>query len=534
MAYLALARKYRPQNFHEIVGQDFVVKTLSNAIELGRISHAYLFTGPRGVGKTSTARIFAKAVNCKTPDGVNPCNTCEICEEITDGSSMDVIEIDGASNRGIDEIRQLRESVRFIPAKCNYKIYIIDEVHMLTEPAFNALLKTLEEPPEHVIFIMATTDAHRIPPTILSRCQRYDFKKIPADFMYDYLSGVLQKEEIEHDRDAVSVIMRNSEGCMRDALSLVDQIVAYSGGTVNIQDTSYLLGLSDYTIINRLFELVLDEDITAVVKHTEEINLKGLDYIFITKTIIEYLKHIMFAKATGYFPEKELTSEEIKYFTKIMEKIDENRAFVLFQLFQKLLQDLKFYDMQQYVFEFGLYKAANISKVIDASAAASKSAPIPENKTAAKTSDTHGKSTDSKMGLNDTDKMWDKLLDQISKYNPSTSANLSHGYIITSDSNNFKVGFSEAKRFHYDIVNKKEHLDIITNVVRNFFGDDRKLSIVLENGSKKKGLSEKKEELETYHEKKTKEEINKNEMISKIKNEFNGKITNIKVYKANK
>lgn len=534
MAYLALARKYRPQNFDEIVGQDFVVKTLSNAIELGRISHAYLFTGPRGVGKTSTARIFAKAVNCKSPDGVNPCNNCEICDEITDGSSMDVIEIDGASNRGIDEIRQLRETVRFIPAKCNYKIYIIDEVHMLTEPAFNALLKTLEEPPEHVIFIMATTDAHRIPPTILSRCQRYDFKKIPADFMYDYLSEVLQKEHIDYDRDAVSVIMRNSEGCMRDALSLVDQIVAYSGGSVKIEDTSYLLGLSDYSIINELFELILEENIEAVAKHTEEINLKGLDYTFTVKTMIEYLKHIMFAKATGNFPEKELTSEEIKYFKKIADKIDENRTFVLFQVFQRLLQDLKFYDMQQYVFEFGIYKAANISKVIDVSAKMQTSNTNPKSKQTEQTENVQNKSTGRGVGLNETDKMWDALLEEISQKNPATSANLSHGYVITSDSSNFKVGFTEAKRFHYDIVNKKEHLDIIRNTLKSFFGDDRKLSVVIENGSKKKGLSEKKQELETYYEKKVKEEINQNEMVNKILNEFHGEITNIKVYKTNK
>ena len=210
------------------------------------------------------------------------------------------------------------------------------------------------------------------------------------------------------------------------------------------------------------------------------------------------------------------------------------RDSVLFQLFQKLLQDLKFYDMQQYVFEFGLYKATNISKIIDASAGVPKSGTPPENKTVGETTTAQNKNTGSKIDLNDTDKMWDELLEQISKQNPATSANLGHGYIINSDSSNFKVGFSEAKRFHYDIVNKKEHLDIIRSAIRNFFGDDRKLSIVIENGSKKKGLSEKKQELETYHEKKTKEEINKNEMINKIKNEFNGKITDIKVYKANK
>ncbi len=528
MAYLALARKYRPQNFDEIVGQGFVVETLRNAIELGRISHAYLFTGPRGVGKTSTARIFAKAVNCLSPRGVNPCNGCEICEEITDGTSMDVIEIDGASNRGIDEIRQLRETVRFIPAKCNYKIYIIDEVHMLTEPAFNALLKTLEEPPEHVIFIMATTDAHRIPPTILSRCQRYDFKKISPDFMFGYLKEVLKNEGIDFDDDALSVIMRNSEGCMRDSLSLVDQVVAYSNGSVNIKDTAYLLGLSDHDMINELFDFVVSEDIGKLASKVEEINLKGLDYAFVVKTMLEYLKHILFAKATGSFSEKELTADEISYFKNVSGKIDENKAFALFQVFQKLLQDLKFYDLQQYVFEFGMYKAANISRVIRSDVSPASSSYLEEHRGAENTKLT------SEKDLNDNDKIWQLLLDKLAEKNPATSANLSHGYIISSDANEMKIGFAEEKKFHYDIINKKEHLALLKSVMKSFFDDERKLSVILEKGSKKKGLAQKKKEIETYYEKKMKDEVKKNEIVNKIMNDLNGEIIDVHVYKKSK
>jgi len=533
MAYLALARKYRPQNFDEIVGQDFVVKTLSNAIELGRISHAYLFTGPRGVGKTSTARIFAKAVNCKTPDGINPCNTCEICQEITNGSSMDVIEIDGASNRGIDEIRQLRETVRFIPAKCNYKIYIIDEVHMLTEPAFNALLKTLEEPPEHVIFIMATTDAHRIPPTILSRCQRYDFKKISTDFMFKYLKDVLTKEGIDFDDDALSVIIRNSEGCMRDSLSLVDQVVAYSNGNVRISDTAYLLGLSDHDMVNELFDFVVSEDIEKVASKVEDINLKGLDYAFVVKTMLEYLKHILFAKATGAFSEKELTADEISYFKNVAAKLDENKAFALFQVFQKLLQDLKFYDLQQYVFEFGMYKAANISKIIRSDIASVSSSNLDKNSEAENVHEKKATVT-SKTDLSDNDKLWQLLLDKLAEKNPATSANLSHGYIISTDSKEMKIGFAEEKKFHYEIINKKEHLELLKSVIKSFFGDERKLSVILENGSKKKGLAQKKKEIETYYEKKIKDEIKKNDIVNKIMTDLNGEIIDIHVYKKGK
>ncbi len=212
---------------------------------MGRVAHAYLFTGPRGVGKTSAARILAKAVNCLDPQGTNPCNKCENCTEITDGTSMDVVEVDGASNRGIDEIRELREAVRFLPIKCKYKVYIIDEVHMLTEHAFNALLKTLEEPPDYVMFILATTDAQRLPATIISRCQKYDFNKIPFDIMYDALSGALESEGITYEKDALNLVVRNSDGCMRDSLSLLDQIIAFTGGKLDEQSTSFLLGFSE-------------------------------------------------------------------------------------------------------------------------------------------------------------------------------------------------------------------------------------------------------------------------------------------------
>jgi len=258
MSYLVLARKWRPQLFEEVIGQRHVTQTLQNAISQQRVAHAFLFTGARGVGKTSSARILAKALNCEKGLRTNPCNECASCQEITHGTSMDVIEIDGASNRGIDEIRELRENVRYTPAKSRYKVYIIDEVHMLTKEAFNALLKTLEEPPPHIVFIFATTEPHKIPATILSRCQRYDFKRIPFREVVESLKWIVEKEGIQISQRGLLSIAQGSEGSLRDAQSLLDQVIAYSGREIRDEDVVEVLGLIDRRVLSDSRFITLD------------------------------------------------------------------------------------------------------------------------------------------------------------------------------------------------------------------------------------------------------------------------------------
>ena len=242
MAYVALYRTWRPQNFDSVVGQPHIVRTLTNAIEKNKIAHAYLFSGPRGTGKTSTAKILAKALNCTHGPTTDPCGTCEACRKITEGTSMDVLEIDAASNRGIDEIRGLRETVGFLPVDGRYKVYIIDEVHMLTTEAFNALLKTLEEPPPHILFILATTEPHKIPATIHSRCQRYDFRRISASDIEARLGEVIDHLDLTIEPAAVRLIADAAEGGMRDALSLLDQCITTSDDTITAADVENLLG----------------------------------------------------------------------------------------------------------------------------------------------------------------------------------------------------------------------------------------------------------------------------------------------------
>ncbi|WP_407396605.1 DNA polymerase III subunit gamma/tau [Anaerovibrio sp.] len=299
MAYMALYRKWRPDNFANLVGQDHVSRTLANAIKSGRIGHAYLFTGPRGTGKTSTARILAKALNCEQGPTIEPCNQCESCRRINSGSSMDVFEIDAASNRGIDEIRDLLDTVKFAPVNGRFKIYIIDEVHMLSKDAFNALLKTLEEPPEHVVFIMATTEIHKVLPTIQSRCQRYDFKRITVDDIFNRLKTVVEDMDIKADDDALRMIAVKADGGMRDALSILDQCIALSEQSLTIDRVQQLLGLVGKEWLDKLVGALQSKEAAAVLTMVDEIIRAGKDLQQVLGELGIHFRGLMIFKAAG-------------------------------------------------------------------------------------------------------------------------------------------------------------------------------------------------------------------------------------------
>jgi len=292
MPYEVLARKWRPQVFEDVVGQEHVTRTLVNAIRNDRVTHAYLFGGPRGVGKTSVARILAKALNCEKGEPGVPCNACPSCRQITDGSSVDVQEIDGASNRGIDEIRELRENIRYMPSSSRYRIYIIDEVHMLTSQAFNALLKTLEEPPGHVKFIFATTESHKVPVTILSRCQRFDFKRIPVARITEHLEKIAKKETIEISRTALTLIAKEAEGSMRDAQSLMDQVISFTGLKVRDRDVGDVLGIIDRDIIFQTSNAILEGDARTCLEIVDRIYNHGYDIREFYRTLMEQFRNL--------------------------------------------------------------------------------------------------------------------------------------------------------------------------------------------------------------------------------------------------
>ena len=297
--YIVTARKWRPMKFDDVVGQRHVTDTLKNAIAGKRLAHAYLFSGPRGVGKTTTARLLAKAVNCLHPDGANPDNVCELCLEITEGRSFDVLEIDGASNRGVEEIRNLREAVRYAPAKGTYKVYIIDEVHMLTKEAFNALLKTLEEPPSHVLFIFATTELHKLPATILSRCQRFDFRRIATDEIAANLRTIAAAEGLVMDDDALLLLARRGDGSLRDAQSIFDQAIALCGTTVTLAQIFRSLNIVDQEFYFRVTDAVKRSESAAGLAIVEELMDRGYDIKEFLAGLTEHLRNFMVAKTTG-------------------------------------------------------------------------------------------------------------------------------------------------------------------------------------------------------------------------------------------
>jgi len=333
MSYQVLARKWRPQTFEAVVGQAPITRTLLNALASDRVAHAYLFAGPRGVGKTTTARLLAKALLCASRRGPEPCGRCDLCLEVQAGTAIDVIEIDGASNRGIDEIRALRENVRYAPARGRYKVYIIDEVHMLTEPAFNALLKTLEEPPPHVVFVLATTEARRIPLTILSRCQRFDFKPIPPEILTASLERVLREEQIAYDESALPLLARAAEGSLRDALSLLDAALVYGGGRLDGASLARLLGVSSPALVRGLVVALLAPDPAASLEAVDRAAREGEDPAGFCRDVVETVRQLVLLKVAPEAMGSRLAPREAEEWRALGERASVDELLYLLRIF---------------------------------------------------------------------------------------------------------------------------------------------------------------------------------------------------------
>lgn len=471
MSYLVLARKYRPQNFSELVGQAHIKETLSNAITTNRIAHAYLFAGCRGTGKTTTARILAKCLNCIEGISITPCNKCSSCQEITGGYSMDVIEIDGASNRGIDEIRELRERVKFLPAKAKYKVYIIDEVHMLTNEAFNALLKTLEEPPEHVIFVFATTEPHKVPLTILSRCQRFDFRRIPVTDICKLLKKVANLEKIEIDDLTLTVIARAAEGSMRDAESILDQVVSYCGNKVTQKDVITILGIVKQEVLIAFCEAIIRADVNEIIKLLNNLVDEGTDLSQFVRDMMLYLRNLLLIKI-GCKSETviELGEDNIKLLEKHALQFTQTQLLNFIEELQKTNENIRLFPLQaRLILEVALIKIiqTNILKT----SVSSQPIELPKQDL----------QKDAMPSIQQIKEIWAEIRKNIKKGKPSLDTSLASAEIVDLINHTLTLGFRKGDFFHRERIEKSENKEFLQQQIKEILNCDLRIKTVFIN-----------------------------------------------------
>ncbi|MDR1695535.1 MAG: DNA polymerase III subunit gamma/tau [Endomicrobium sp.] len=502
MSYLVLARKFRPQNFDEVIGQEHISQTLKNAISEKRIAHAYLFSGPRGCGKTTMARILAKALNCKEGPATQPCGVCENCIEIGKSSSVDVFEIDGASNNGVENVRELRENVKFSPASSKYKIYIIDEVHMLSSGAFNALLKTLEEPPEHVVFILATTEQHKIPVTILSRCQRHRFKLISSKEIASAIKNIGVKEGFEIDDEALNIVVSASGGSMRDALSLLDQAVSSNSGKITGEYIRGLLGLLPKEIIASVTENLAKGDMQTILKTVKEISEQGYNVLQFARDLRDHLRRVMIYSIN---PEiAEISSEEKKLYETQKTLFTVSRHVRMNNLLSKALEEMRWHDQPRILLEMYLLKMSepyyNVGELINKISELEKSVKFsgdyasetPSSYSAVEKSAVLQSDApvvvDAAADAADLIGAWNEIVSEITKKHPLTSQSLSKTLVkIISP---VSIQISVSNKFDYDgvmefheqiskLYKRKTGLDIAVKVtVEDIAAENKETEIV--------------------------------------------------------
>lgn len=508
MNYTALYRQFRPQNFVELIGQDHISRTLLNSITGDKIAHAYLFSGPRGTGKTSAAKIFAKAINCLDSQQGEPCNKCINCVKITEGSSFDVLEIDAASNRGIDEIRDLREKVKYAPAEGKYKVYIIDEVHMLTTEAFNALLKTLEEPPKHIVFILATTEPHKLLPTIISRCQRFDFKRITFALLLEQLRQVSAQVGITVDEKALFVIAKKAEGGMRDALSLLDQTAAYGNGVLSYETVLEVLGSVQETELLSLLKALLDQEAAQILLTVEGFVAEGKDLKLVLHELQDVVRSVILVKL---FKKKPETMDEDFYkAAQKLEPQDDNQLYNILEVLAETENTMKYAAQARITFEVGLLRTVNkFSRQVTSEPKVHKENPVREGATVYKApeldkipasavpSETKTVSAipKEKPVTEGIKAAWEKLLDEVKKHHKVLYAFFMEGNPVAFSENSFTIEFDSSREFHFSQVNKTENVKILQQISHKLYGENMKLEVKLSQQKKEKALGQKVQEI---------------------------------------
>jgi len=553
MSYLVLARKYRPQTFDEVIKQNHVTQTLTNAIKSCRVAHAILFTGPRGTGKTTVARILAKAMNCKEGPTPIPCNTCGSCREITSGNAVDVFEIDGASNNGVEQIRSLRENINYMPAHSPNKIYIIDEVHMLSISAFNALLKTLEEPPSHVMFIFATTEPHKIPVTILSRCQRHDFKLIDIESISNHMKDICSKEHIDITEESLMLIAREAGGSIRDALSLLDQVMACSEGTISYKNILNILGVADRKIIFDISNAILRKDIPEAFNVVDEIYDCGYEMKKFYADIIEHFRNLLVVKMGKNISKLiNLPSHEIDLMQDQVQDISEAYLNQIFDLLFKEEASIRLSAQPKLALEIAFIRLSQIKPVLPIDLLIEKldnlkknlptipaNYEVAENENALKhyskdlqgisekpTDSTELKKSCSSPSCDSDDNLeitWNKLLDIFSKNHPALAANLAKCSLKQLNKQNIEIEV-HGNGYNINIIKRDKNVAIIKELCSKFFGEKMNLTIKAKN----KQNSEKKQQGENQNNN-LKQKALSHPLVTDAIEIFNGKVVDVKI-----
>ena len=491
MGYQVTARRWRPQTFDDIVEQRHVTRTLKNAIRLDRVAHAYLFSGTRGVGKTTMARLLAKALNCEQGPTVQPCNACPSCREITQGSYLDIIEIDGASNRGIDEIRELREQLRYLPSGGRYKIYIIDEVHMLTKEAFNALLKTLEEPPPHVVFVFATTELEKIPLTIVSRCQCFEFKRVSLAGISAQLAAITESEGISISPGSLSHIAHAAEGSMRDGQSLLDQVIAFCGTEVQDDDVRQLLGHVGIESLAACLDALFKEDAESALRTVSQLQADGYETSGIMKALLEGLRHLIVLKTVGQ-PESlvPLSGSDLTALRQVADTVTTEEIYGHFHTLSAAEGSLRHAGNPMLVLEMALVRMACIGRVqslqsvldylertgVDSTpapapyaAVVTEAGPSPEHEaTVAEPPAEPGDEITPSQGGDP----WSGLRERVAQKRPSLLSSLEQGTVVSSQENKLTIGLHEREVFHLSRLREAENLAAIREIGQELFGSD--------------------------------------------------------------
>lgn len=496
MSYLVLALKYRPQTFDEIVGQEHVSKTLKNAITSGKVAHAYLFSGPRGIGKTTTARILAKALNCKESPTPQPCSKCTSCVEIARGSSIDVLEIDGASNRGIDEIRALRENVKFAPVSSRYKIYIIDEAHQITHDAFNALLKTLEEPPRHVIFMLATTQPERIPPTILSRCQRFSFKLIPQKKIFDRLNYIVGKEKLKIEKEVLDLIALRGEGSLRDAQSLLDQVISYAGDKkIGLQETNFILGVLPFERLVEFSDLIAEHKGREILSLIDEITESGYNLHQFIKDLRQHFRNMLLIKVAGENTKiLQLPDKHLEILLKKGGQFTEENLVRIIDLLSKTYESMKWSEQPRLVIEVDMFRLCQpyipIGEIIERIRKLEKSLTLDEKKgePSVERYVQEGKKPplmlreEKKLPAGDNSEIqeigqrWEEILESVRKLDIPLHSCLLEGSPVRMEGELLYIVFPKNYSFHKHRVEKKSN--IVEQALREVLGKKIKIKCI--------------------------------------------------------